>query len=426
MADSARWVLVRGVAAQSVEHTESRRSGPRGWLRAVRWLVGAGLHPHANANTLKLAEDLAARMDFSTGQARYCLEETAQRLGVSVATTKRHAAYLRELGALVWVVHGSSTNIRRALGLDGYAGTATVYGAVIPPVYDHAMGHTIIGSGYEARIVIDQRDQDTPNLPQTGSDEASAPVDNSPAVKGLEPPSLTVVKEVGQVQMVGGFNNTSRKRTSRRTTPALNSTTKTENLSSNGGAPRRRSARQVARGIAITRRVRAMVNWTQTARLRRLEYVLRPLLDQGLDAHDIAAELYSWMLTWRPADPASYIHTRLNQSAAAHAVPGTDAGEQAPVVADPMDNAAWRAMVEQAAANVASLEALFGPEEPAAAVRTDVDRKLARYAGWHDFGMVAAHTEDDFDDAVDLYGIGLVSRAIGVAGNRRIKLGTHT
>ncbi|WP_233416349.1 hypothetical protein [Streptomyces sp. N35] len=94
-------------------------------------------------------------------------------------------------------------------------------------------------------------------------------------------------------------------------------------------------------------------------------------------------------------------------------------------MADPMDNAAWRAMVEQAAADAASTEALLGAAEPAAVSRTDQDRGLARVAGRYDLVMAAEHAEDDFDDAIDVYGIGLVSRAIGLAGNRRIKLGTH-
>ncbi len=68
---------------------------------------------------------------------------------------------------------------------------------------------------------------------------------------------------------------------------------------------------------------------------------------------------------------------------------------------------------------------LAEPDEPAAVSRMDQDRGLARVVGRHDLMMVAEHAEGDFDDAVDLYGIGLVSRAIGVAGNRRIKLGTR-
>ncbi|WP_143673764.1 hypothetical protein [Streptomyces sp. or20] len=90
----------------------------------------------------------------------------------------------------------------------------------------------------------------------------------------------------------------------------------------------RRTARQVQRGIWITRQVRARVNWTQGVRLRRLEYVLRPLLDAGLDADTIAAELHSWMLTWRPARPAEYIRALLAQQATSeHVVTMTDIAE---------------------------------------------------------------------------------------------------
>ncbi|MFE5026296.1 helix-turn-helix domain-containing protein [Streptomyces sp. NPDC056656] len=135
-------------------------------------------------------------MDYDTGHVRYCLDELAARIGVSRATVKRHVAVLRELGALAWVVHGTKTNFRRALGMKGYAATATVYAAVIPPVYDHAMGHTIVGSGYEARAIVDQRSQ--------GKPVDNSPVDNAGS-EACEPPSLTLVKEESQVQMVGGL-----------------------------------------------------------------------------------------------------------------------------------------------------------------------------------------------------------------------------
>ncbi|WP_432105892.1 hypothetical protein [Streptomyces sp. bgisy091] len=59
------------------------------------------------------------------------------------------------------------------------------------------------------------------------------------------------------------------------------------------------------------------MNWIQGERLRRLEFVLRPLLDAGLDADTIAAELHSWMLTWRPARPAEYIRVQLARQASA-------------------------------------------------------------------------------------------------------------
>ncbi|WP_052489857.1 hypothetical protein [Streptomyces sp. 150FB] len=78
----------------------------------------------------------------------------------------------------------------------------------------------------------------------------------------------------------------------------------------------------------ITRQVRARVNWAQGERLRRLEFVLRPLTDAGWDADTIAAELHSWMLTWRPARPANFIRAQLlRQSAATHHAQQLEAAE---------------------------------------------------------------------------------------------------
>lgn len=287
--------LVRGVHAQSVEHTTSRRSGPRRWLRAVAWLIAAGLHGRANATTLRVAEDLAARMDYDLGHVRYCLDDTVARTGISKASVKRHVAYLRELGALVWVVHGTRANIRRALGIGGYAATATVYAAVIPPVYDHALGHTIIGTGYEARIVIDQRGQ-------TPKPVDNPPVEN-PGTETGEPPSLTLVKEDVQVQVVGGCKDTSQARPAKTPIPHQSS-------SING---KRRTAKDVEKAGKTVRMVRALVNWTQVVPLRRLEYVLRPLTDRGLDALAIAGMLQGMCagVRWKPSRPDVFIQSQL-------------------------------------------------------------------------------------------------------------------
>ncbi|MGK5497260.1 hypothetical protein [Streptomyces sp. URMC 125] len=74
-----------------------------------------------------------------------------------------------------------------------------------------------------------------------------------------------------------------------------------------------RSPRQVARDIAVARRVRPLVDWTQAEGLRRLAFALRPLIDEGLDAASIAAELHAWWLDWQPARPAAYITGRLRR-----------------------------------------------------------------------------------------------------------------
>ncbi|MGA4867527.1 cell wall protein [Streptomyces lavendulocolor] len=380
---------VRG-AAQEVAHTASRRSGPRRWLRAVAWLIAAGLHPKANATTLRVAEDLAGRMDYDTGHARYLLDEMVARLGIDRSTIKRHIAMLRELGALAWVQHGTRANIRRALGLGGYAGTATVYAAVIPAVYDHAMGHRIVGSGYTARIVVDQRGQ------------AQTPVDNPPVdnqgPKRCAPPSRTWVKEDGQVQMVGGSNYTPR--AGRRTTSIPQQ--KTHSSSNSRGSAGRRSPMQVAQDIRIARQVRPLVNWTQAEGLRRLAYALRPLIDRGLDAMQIADELAGMCLGWRPRQPANYLRTVLAKDAAQL---------EAQAAADALLAAqTWTTADED---DVDALARLFGVAtgEPAPEPRTDHDRYLAR-RDWSVWPEVAAHYADDPDDALDLYGEDLVTYAV--------------
>ncbi|MFF7335492.1 hypothetical protein [Streptomyces sp. NPDC008150] len=305
----SRATLVRG-DCQEVHRTKSRASGPRRWRRAVEWLIAAGLHPRANATTLRVAEDLAVRMDYSTGHVLYRLDEMVARLGISRASICRHIGYLRELGALAWVQHGTRTNLRRTLGLGGYAGTATVYAATIPAAYDHAMGHTVIGSGYTARIVIDQRGQ-TPTT--TGQPVDNSPVDN-PTSDGLETPSLTVSREEGKQKVDGGEENyTSRERASRDHADSPLPTTSNSARPTSLKGSTNRDATQAAEDIRITRLVRALVNWTQREGLRRLAYSLRPLIDQGLDSYAIAEYLHGLCsgVRWSPRSPASYIRTTL-------------------------------------------------------------------------------------------------------------------
>ncbi|HEX5566785.1 MAG TPA: cell wall protein [Streptomyces sp.] len=298
-----------------IDRTASRHAQPRAWQRAVRWLVSAGLHPRANATTVRVAEDLARRMDYTEGTVLYGMAGTARRLDVSVPTIKRHVAYLRELGALVWVEHGS----RRNLHLPGraYTATATVYAATIPRVYDEAMGHRIDGHGYDARIV---------GVTDEGRERAVAEVRRKADSRRPrhDPPSPGGYQKRQKVEVSGGLKDTPRAACPNSSTPK----TTTNSSRSGGGRQRRargtgRPAHQVARDIAIARRVRPLVSWTQTECLRRLAYALRPLIDAGQDAHDIAAELHSWFLDWRPARPAAYITAQLrDRSARDTAVPG--------------------------------------------------------------------------------------------------------
>lgn len=381
---------------QVVGRTRSRPSGPRRWLRSVEWLIGQGLHPRVSATTLTVARDLAARMDYDSGEVRYCLAGMVDRLGLSRATVSRHVAYLREMGSLVWVQHGSRANVRRPRGLAGYAATATVYGAVIPAAYDRALGHIIVGSGYAARIIVDQR----------GTARVAA-VDNSPVDKtssdACETPSRTGVKEVGQVKVAGGCNYTSRQRASRSTA-----------RKSPQDAPVRgrcRTASDVRRAERTVRLVRAMVPWTQRVPLRRLEFVLRPLTDRRLDAREIVAELTAMCsgMLWRPRRPDVFISQRLKAIAAYDqqlvqaSEPALSPGEHAVA---PMSNPEWAAYIK--------LKQRLEAETAAARPRTDTDRAAAQ-ATWNNWPTVADHYAEDPDDALDLYGLRLCRYAIAQA-----------
>lgn len=384
--------VVRG-AAQHIEHTASRRTGPRRWLRAVEWwAVAAGLHPRTRTTVLRIAADIASRMDYDTGHARYCLDDIASRLGIDRATVKRHIARLREAGLLAWVTKGSRTNIRRALGLEGYAGTATVYAAVIPPVYDQVHGNVIVGAGYEARLL---------------TDGAHLPVDNSPVDNPDAPPSRYVVKEEGELKVDGGYNYTSRKRASRSTAAAPSG----EKRSSRGGGPRR-SPLQVARDCQIAAKVRPLVGWTQGEGIRRLAFALRPLIDQGLDAHDIVTELTSWYLAWRPSKPAAYIRVKLAKAQA------YDAALAA--AARPMDNAGWAEWLdrrnrrrEQEAREQEVLAAMA-----AADGRAEEERQLDIQHAWANPLLVLDHLDEHGpDETLAYYGPRLTAVAERLAAS---------
>ncbi|MFE6761965.1 cell wall protein [Streptomyces sp. NPDC057689] len=354
----------------------------------MAWLVEeARLHPKAGEATLRVARDLARRMDYIEGTVLYDLDGTATRCALSRATVKRHVAYLRELGCLAWARHGSRCNLR--LPGRAYAGTATVYVATIPYAYDQAHGHRVGGRGFRARVV-GARVVGVP-VPPAGNTEVERP-----GCRGREPQSLDVRSRTGAVEMRGRLKNTPRSGARARTT-------------ARAGGSARRSPMQVAADIRIAAHVRPLVPWTQGEGLRRLAHALRPLIDEGLNTHDLAAELTSWWLTWRPADPAAYITARLRDRASASpyddvpadAHPQT-AGPTTDITADPTGNPAWQAWLQQRRTATE-----FGEDR-----RTDDDRRHARLYSWDRWEEVAAHYAADPDDALDLYGTRLCAYAV--------------
>ncbi|MEV3932371.1 MULTISPECIES: cell wall protein [unclassified Streptomyces] len=379
---------------QEVAATASRRAEPRAWLRAVSWLVdSARLHPRACATTVAVARDLAARMDYTEGTVLYDLAGTARRCAVSTATVKRHVRVLRELGALAWVRHGSRRNLR--LPGRSYAGTATVYAATVPARYDASRGHRLSGTGYGARVVgvtEGGRREAVRAVRRTGNPASRA---GRSTVRAPQSPGLC--PRVRKAEMDGGSNDTSRRRARRRTrssTPAGD----TERM--------RRSPWQVARDVTVARQVRPLVGWTQREGLRRLAYALRPLIDQGLDSHDIAAELHAWYLDWCPASPAAYITAQLRQ----RAVRGVPAAGHREV-----PNAEFRAAVARAAGGHTAEAGPCGVCEPLTIEGLSRAEVVdLRSAGAADPGLV--RTAVDLlgeDEARRLYTHRLVRQALG-------------
>ncbi|MET9496596.1 hypothetical protein [Streptomyces sp. NPDC006552] len=366
-------------------HTLSRRSGPRRWLRAVEWLVAAGHHPRANATTLAVARDLAARMDYDSGQVRYQLGPMQGRLGRSRATVARHVATLRELGALAWVAHGSRSNARRARGLDGYAGTATVYAAVIPPAYDLARGHRVVGRGYEARIVVDLRER-------------------------RETPSLTSGQEEGEKKVRGGVTTTAGRPRTDSPAPATEA----------AGKRRRRrttvlgatvTAAGMALGDRLARAVRRRVPWTRPARHDELRWVCADMGEQRWSEEQAvrfageAGALRGAGVLWQPERPHRLLAAELRRWQEQR---DEERRAQEAVAA----SVAWKDST--AARDLASLVKLFGaaPPVPVRRARTAEDRLRARM-DWDVWPEVLDHLAADPDDAGDLYGEALCTYALG-------------
>ncbi|MEV5451534.1 hypothetical protein [Streptomyces sp. NPDC052535] len=389
---------MRGTASQHIDHTASRRSGPRKWLRAVQWLIAAGLHPKANATTMRIAEDLAARMDYDLGHVLYGMDAMAERLDLDPSNVRRHVRYLRELGALAWVTRGTRANSRRGKGQEGYAGTATVYAAVIPASFDHAMGHQVIGSGYTARIVVHLSSRPTPV-----DNSSEGAVDNSPE-RSCALPSLTVVKEESQVQMVGGVTTTAAR--SQQTRPTKTSSRKKR--ATILGATVTAAGMQL--GDKLAKAIRRRVPWARRATHDQLRWVCADMgeqqwtEDQAVRFAVDAGHAHRAGFGWDPSRPHRLIAMELQT----HRAQQQDDQAMQDALAQAVaweDSTAYRQM--QAA------RALFDiPAEPEQEPeRTDDDRRRARM-NWDNWPDVLDHFEEDELDAIDLYGKKLVNFAI--------------
>ena len=260
------------------------------------------------------------------------------------------------------------------------------------------MGHTVIGSGYEARIAIDQRGS-KPGF------EAPEPVDNSQPETGREPLSLTGVKEESQVQVVGGVTTTGKP-------VAKSSTTIPQQASSKNRRKRTTilgatvTAAGAQLGDKLARALRNALPWLRRATHDEVRWVCADMGERGWTpqqalrfASEAAYVTRDAGHLWQPDRPHRILAAHLRHREQQHLVEQRRAAGMAP-----LDNAGW--------------EAVWGTSnQPEPRVRpgegyTDEDRRTCRAYGWQDFDMVAADYAADPDDAIDLYGTRLVFAAL--------------
>lgn len=283
------FALIRLHEEQEVDTTPSRRTRRGDFLRAATWAISARLHPKAGETTLRVARDLAARLN-ADGHVAYCRDAMHRRLAISRRTLERHIAVLRELGLLVWVVHGTRTNTRPP-GSGEWAGTATIYAAVVPRAWDDEVGHRIRGHGYHAHHI---------GFTERGREMAIAAARQcSRQAYRRDTPSCKPNPQRRTAEVGGRKNNTcpprrARSRARRRSIPE----------------PYRAAPEQAAHAIRVAAYVRPRVPWTQTEGLRRLAFALRPWITAGHSAADLAVELSFWCVPRRPASPAALIMAR--------------------------------------------------------------------------------------------------------------------
>ncbi|MET9615712.1 hypothetical protein [Kitasatospora indigofera] len=274
--------LVVARAEHEITNTASRGiTSPADFLNALRWALKSGLHPRANATTLRVAELLVAKSN-RRGHLAYGRLALAERLGLSVDCVAVHTRVLRELGLLVWIEHGSRANILRTRNPGqeptSYKGTGTIFAMVVPPAYDQAHGRRISGFGYHARVVgvTDRGRRHEARLARAASPSRST----RPNAGVTSPPSRGGCSSEQSLQ-AGGTRNYTRARAHDH---------ESDGPGSSKALPVTPS--RVREFIEFTRAVQALVPWLRPACPRRLSYLLRDrLLAHSVTPRELASEL---------------------------------------------------------------------------------------------------------------------------------------
>lgn len=310
--DALGFDLVTDEAEQWVTRTSSRRiCRPREWLQAVNFMVSCGFCPGAGETTIRVAEDIAARMPGSSdGTVAYCLAQMVTRLGLSRRCITQHVGYLRALGLLAWQEQGSALRnaLRARHGNDfgpgmGFKRSATIYAPVAPPIWDQAHGRQLAGEGYRARVTgVTDRGRALA-VDQARAEHArknpGGPVHNPVDHAGSCTPSVQVPKPRTPVDVGGGKKDTARKR-------------RTVERREDG---KRWTAQETAWAMLWARQVQLATWWTQGSCVRKLSYSLRPLFNAGWDWDMIGRELGKWNVRARPRNVGAYIAAEIRRRA---------------------------------------------------------------------------------------------------------------
>ncbi|MFJ2397285.1 hypothetical protein ACIOTI_31585 [Streptomyces sp. NPDC087843] len=323
-----RFELITEREAQEIETTASRQLRRADtFLAAARYMVRH--HPKAGATTIRLAAVFASRMHRNRhGHIAFNLDATVRELGISRRTVLNHARYLRELGLIVWVEHGSKRNVLRARHGNafgpghGYRGTASIYAPVAPPAWDQTQGHRIRGTGYRARLI---------GFTVAGRDRAIAAVRRIARTKHKNrrcTPSLVGTSAPSRQQVVARV----KKNTAQGRVPST--------LASARGVL---TPPECQAAIVLTERVQREVWWLFDACSRRLAYALRPLIQAGWTARHLAAELATWGVPAHLHDPAAYIHHEVSRRQRLAELPPTPAASASAPRAD--DGTRYEAML---------------------------------------------------------------------------------
>ncbi|CAM5676810.1 putative protein OS=Streptomyces antimycoticus OX=68175 GN=SANT12839_101450 PE=4 SV=1 [Streptomyces antimycoticus] len=226
-----------------------------------------------------------------------------------------HARYLRELGLIAYVEHGSKTNVLRTRRERGSPETDTAAPPPCSPPSPRACGTTRTGAASPGPATP----RGSPGSPGPGpgaSEPSKRPAGRRPRPRTSCTPSVVVPKDHRQVQVVGSKNYTPRQRGA--TCPKTSRPTTTDRSPV--------SPTECALGITLTQRLQGEVWWLHRACPRRLAYALRPLITIGWTWQGLAAEAAHLASSRRPEGPG-----RLR---AARARPPPTAG-QPPGVAPP-------------------------------------------------------------------------------------------